>query len=289
MNSIELNKIACVALFTGLVIFGLNILGDIIYAPTTPDKPAYSVEVAEAAATGGGEASKGAGEPDIATLLASANPEKGAKSFSKCKGCHTSESGGKNGTGPNLYGIVGKKLGSVAGFKYSSALIEKGGSWNFEELDQFLKKPKNFIPKTAMGFAGIKKATARADMIAYLNSNSASPLPFPKPAAVPAAEPAPSAEPADKPGITAPENSGNTGEKKIEGTAPTKPVMEKATPAADKQGSLAPKNGENTSEKKAEAGAADRSDITGSITTPQENTPTAQAQEQKKNKLHKKI
>ena len=74
--------------------------------------------------------------------------------------------------------------GSHDGFKYSAALQEreaKGEKWTFENLDGFIANPKGYLPGTAMGFAGLKEADKRADVLAYLRSLSDSPAELPKP------------------------------------------------------------------------------------------------------------
>lgn len=79
---------------------------------------------------------------------------KGEKDFKKCKACHTVVSpegdvifkGGK--TGPNLYGIVGRQVASVEGFKYGksiAALGETGAVWTEELLAAYIKDPKGFL------------------------------------------------------------------------------------------------------------------------------------------------
>ena len=94
--------------------------------------------------------------------------ENGEKVFKKCKVCHTEEAGGKNKVGPNLHGLFGRTAGTVEGFKYSDAMTESGIVWSEETLDAYLAKPKEYIPKNKMAFAGIKDEQDRVDLIAYL-------------------------------------------------------------------------------------------------------------------------
>lgn len=106
-----------------------------------------------------------------ASAMAAGDAKKGKKVFNKCKACHTIKKGGKNKVGPNLAGIIGREAGTAAGFKkYSKALKASGIVWSEAKLDEFLTKPKKMIKKTKMGFAGLKKAKQRADVIAYMKS-----------------------------------------------------------------------------------------------------------------------
>lgn len=115
---------------------------------------------------------EGAGEEeeiDFGALLAAADAGKGEKVFSKCKACHKLGDG-ENGTGPHLYGIVGRAVGAVDGFGYSGAMVAVAETWGTDELNGFLESPKGFAPGTKMSFAGLKKPEDRANLIAYLDS-----------------------------------------------------------------------------------------------------------------------
>jgi cytochrome c len=101
------------------------------------------------------------------TALA-ADPAAGEKQFkAKCAVCHTVEQG-KNKIGPSLFGIVGRKSGSIEGFKYSAANKEANLTWDEPTLDKYLVDPKAMVKGTIMTFPGIKNDTERADVIAYL-------------------------------------------------------------------------------------------------------------------------
>ncbi|MDF1803728.1 cytochrome c family protein [Thalassovita sp.] len=126
---------------------------------------AYVIDTGEEDAPGA-EEDEG---PDFAALLAEADLEKGAKVFGKCKACHKLEAG-VNATGPSLYGIVNRTVGTEAGFGYSGKLVAVADTWTPEHLDAFLASPKGFAPGTKMSFAGLKKITDRANVIAYLDS-----------------------------------------------------------------------------------------------------------------------
>ena len=154
MDTFELNKIAGAILFTLLVVMGLQNLAGLIYHAPKPEKPGYEIEVAEESGTAG-EAEAETQTVPLAQLLAEADVEKGQKVAKKCSACHTFDDGGKNGTGPNLYGIVGRAYAAVDGFSYSDAMAGAGKSWTFEELDGFIKAPKPWLPGTKMSYKGI--------------------------------------------------------------------------------------------------------------------------------------
>ncbi len=114
-----------------------------------------AIALAFAAALGGG------------TALAEGDATKGKKVFKKCKTCHTFDPGKKK-IGPHLKGIIGRKAGSVEGYKYSKAMKAADIVWDEANLDQYLKKPKAFIKGNKMTFAGLRKESQRQDVIAYL-------------------------------------------------------------------------------------------------------------------------
>jgi cytochrome c len=121
-----------------------------------------------------------AGGAPIDTLLASASPERGAQVAKQCQACHNFEEGQGPKVGPDLYNVVGRKIASVQGFNYSSALKSKNGTWDFNALNAWLSKPAAYAPGTAMTFAGLSNDKQRADVIAYLDTLSKNPVPLPK-------------------------------------------------------------------------------------------------------------
>jgi cytochrome c len=178
MDSFELNKVIGAILGTCIVLLVTSFAAGAIFAPVMPAKPGYAIVVKEEAAAGGKEAAAAASEP-IEKLLQTASVEKGEAAAKKCAACHTFEKNGPNRVGPNLYGIIGDKKGEGRGFNFSAAMKAKGGTWSYDDLNQFIANPKGFIPGTAMGFAGIQKDSERADVIDYLHTLADSPVPLP--------------------------------------------------------------------------------------------------------------
>jgi len=110
--------------------------------------------------------------PFATTLPASAqDAANGEDVFKKCRSCHRVGEGAKNLVGPQLNGLIGRKAGSVEGFRYSKANTEageKGLVWSEEELMTYLENPRKYMPGTKMAFAGLKDEQDRKDLIAYL-------------------------------------------------------------------------------------------------------------------------
>jgi len=185
------------AVLTGLWVALLSYWGsEILYRPGEIDKPAYPLMVVEESAPEEQPAETATAEPaatepaatetapagggeGIAALLAAADAEAGAKVSRKCAACHSFDEGGPNKVGPNLWDIVGRPVAGHEGYKYSDALTGLGGEWSYDRLDGFLTKPKDFAAGTKMSFAGLKSAEDRANLIAFLRGQSASPKPLP--------------------------------------------------------------------------------------------------------------
>jgi len=107
-------------------------------------------------------------EPKVAAAP-SGDAANGAKLFAQCKICHAVEPD-KNGLGPSLHGVVGRKAATLAGFNYSPAMKASGLVWTDAELNEYLTAPMKTVPGTKMAFAGIANDKNRADVIAYLDT-----------------------------------------------------------------------------------------------------------------------
>lgn len=180
MDSYQFNKIAGALLATLFVVLGLTFLSDAIFANREPETPGFAIAVA----TQKKDTAEAKAPPIVESvddLLATVNLDAGLKVAKKCAACHTFDKGGKKKIGPNLFEIVNRPIASVDGFSYSVAMKKfgSGKSWTYEELSQFLFKPKAYIKGTSMSFAGLKKLPDRAAIVFYLRSLADTPAALP--------------------------------------------------------------------------------------------------------------
>jgi len=107
-------------------------------------------------------------------FLAAATPARaggdvarGEQRFKECAACH-SVAQGTNNVGPSLAGIFGRPAGSLPDFRYSAAMRKSGITWTPDVLDEFIANPQKRVPANRMPYSGLPDASARADLIEYL-------------------------------------------------------------------------------------------------------------------------
>jgi len=195
MDSFEWNKILGAVLGTVMFVLVVRIATEAIFEPEKPAKPGYVVEgVQEASSTSGPAAPVEEALPDFGTVLPAADVAAGKAVSTRCEQCHDLTKGGPNKIGPNLWGVVGRPRATHPGFSYSSAMMADHGAWDYEKLFRFLKLPAAMVPGTKMSFAGLRSPTDRINLLAYLRTQSDSPLAIPAPAPAKAASPAPAGQ-----------------------------------------------------------------------------------------------
>lgn len=165
-------------LMAAWVVWGSIQIGNALVHPVELAENAYPIEVAES--DSGSEVKVAVVEETAMELMASFDAASGEKVFRKCAACHSVEEGGPNKVGPNLWGVVDAGKGVHDGYAYSAALLSVGGTWSYENLDKFLKSPRNYAPGNKMTFGGLKKASDRAKIILYLRENHSNPPPLPE-------------------------------------------------------------------------------------------------------------
>jgi len=181
MSGLEVNKILAAIVMTMLIVTLIGHAGDLLVNidQDKHHKTAYKIDVPE---TNEGQSTAVKNveviEP-ISTLLMNASLENGQKLFKKCGTCHNYEKGSANKVGPNLWNIINRPKASIEGFAYSKALSEIDGEWTYEELGEFLYKPKKYVKGTKMNFAGLKKAQDRANLVLFLRNQSDNLIPLP--------------------------------------------------------------------------------------------------------------
>ena len=180
MDAFEINKIAGATLAALLLIFGSKTMLDIVYKEHKPEKPGWALPIKEAPATGTATPAVAFEAAKVVALLPKANADGGQDIFKRCLQCHTPDKGGRNLVGPNLWGVVGRKIAQAPGFPYSDVMKNKGGEWTWEELAKYLHDPKAALPGNKMAFAGIKDDAELADLLVYIRKLADAPAALPQ-------------------------------------------------------------------------------------------------------------
>jgi cytochrome c len=177
MDHVNVNRVALTALGAVLFVMLLTAFSNLVLAPRIPKTPGFALPSGEAAAPAA--APKEAPEEPLPALLAKADPKKGQEDAKVCETCHNFQEGKGPKIGPDLWGVVGRKVASVPGFAFSDALRGVGGDWTYEALNKWITDPKAMASGTKMTFPGEHNPHRRADILAYLQTLSDKPVPFP--------------------------------------------------------------------------------------------------------------
>ena len=179
MDGFEINKIAGAVLTAMLVIASGKTVMDIAMQKHKPEKAGWALPVTEIKAK--------SAEPEVPfdakavlALLPKASAENGRDGFKKCLACHTPDKGGRNLVGPNLWGVLGRKIAQAPGFNYSDGMKAHPGEWTWEELAKYLHSPVQTVPGNRMQFPGVKDNADLADLLAYIRTLSDTPAPLPQ-------------------------------------------------------------------------------------------------------------
>ena len=173
-----MNKIIVSIVLAIILVLGINKITDAIFYVEKPEKSAYQVAAVTTSTATAKTNSVSSESENIMALFASTSATDGAKVFKKCTACHSITQEGGNKIGPALWGVLGRQAGSISDYKYSKAMATHGKTWSFEEINNFLIKPKDWIKGTKMSFAGLKNAKDRAAVILYMNEKTNNPLPL---------------------------------------------------------------------------------------------------------------
>ena len=181
MSGLEVNKILASIILTLIVVKFIGLIGNFIIDVNDTEmlQTAYKIEVPETFNNVSGSDTEEEVIEPISLILANGSFDKGQKIFKKCSACHTYKKEGANKVGPNLWNLINSPKAKVEGFAYSKELAEFGGQWGYEELAQFLYKPKEYIKGTKMNFSGLKKVQDRANLVLFLREQSDNPAPLP--------------------------------------------------------------------------------------------------------------
>src|SRR5208282_5758141 len=158
MDHAYANRFSLAALGSVLFAMLLVAFSNLVISPRNPRVPGYA----------------------LPALLAKADAKKGEQYAKVCLTCHNFEKGAGPKIGPPLWGVVGRPIASVPGFAYSDSLKAVGGNWTWEALNTMVSNPKMEASGTKMTFPGEKDPQRRADILAFLQTLSDSPVPFPK-------------------------------------------------------------------------------------------------------------
>lgn len=170
MSGLELNKIAASILLSSLIAMIAGKVVNILYKPNlSPQERGYSITVNSHT-----EVADPVQEAplDIAALMKAANAANGENIIKKCSSCHSLDKNGPNKVGPHLWNIIGRDKGTIADYKYSAAMMAKGGKWDYDSLFHMIHKPSKFMPGTKMSFAGLSNPQDVADVIGYLRTKA---------------------------------------------------------------------------------------------------------------------
>lgn len=112
---------------------------------------------------------------ELPPAYANADLSNGEAKFAVCRACHTLNEGGEDMTGPNLWGIFGRKAGSKPGFTYSDDMKNAGWVWDAPRINTWITNPHAVLPGTKMTFIGMPDANDRRDVIAFLKVETSPP------------------------------------------------------------------------------------------------------------------